>query len=108
MVNGVTAYYENAGFSTRISRRYRSAFRDDWQHWATASSSHIEAEAQVDFQVGYNFKAGDRKGLSLLLQVNNLTERAVRPATIGNGNGAAAVEVQHLRPPVPAGPPYKF
>jgi iron complex outermembrane receptor protein len=93
VVNGVTAYYENAGFSTRISRRYRSAFTATTRSLilGTEYSSHIDAEAQVDFQVGYSFENGPYKGLSLLLQVNNLTDtpsaQTKGPEVGGNGKG---------------------
>jgi iron complex outermembrane receptor protein len=93
VVNGVTAYYENAGFSTRISRRYRSAFTATTRSLllGTESSSHIDAESQVDFQLGYNFETGTYKGLSLLLQVNNVTDapsaQTRGPEIGGNGSG---------------------
>jgi iron complex outermembrane receptor protein len=93
VVNGVTAYYENDGFSSRISRRYRSAFTATTRSLilGTEYSSHIDAEAQVDFQIGYSFDHGSYKGLSLLLQVNNLTDtpsaQTKGPEVGGNGTG---------------------
>jgi iron complex outermembrane receptor protein len=93
VVNSVTAYYENAGFSTRISRRYRSAFTATTRSLllSTEYSSHIDAESQVDFQIGYSFENGPYKGLSLLLQVNNVTDapsaQTAGPEVGGNGKG---------------------
>jgi iron complex outermembrane receptor protein len=92
-VNSVTAYYEKDGFSTRVSRRYRSAFTASTRSiiLGTEYSSHIDAETQVDFQIGYSFEHGAYKGLSLLLQVNNVTNEPSAetsgPEVGGNGKG---------------------
>jgi iron complex outermembrane receptor protein len=74
-VYSLTAYYEKHGFSARISQRYRSAFTATTRSVLlnTETSTHIDAERQVDLQLGYAFNDGMLKGLSLLLQVNNLT-----------------------------------
>ena len=75
-VSNVTAYYERGGFSTRISQRSRSAFIGEIQGFgADRETRYIEGEKLVDFQVGYAF-AGDWDGLSVILQVNNLTNEA--------------------------------
>ncbi|GAB3454198.1 TonB-dependent receptor [Massilia terrae] len=93
VVNSVTAYYEKNGFSTRISRRYRSAFTASTRSilLSTEYSSHIDAESQVDFQLGYSFEQGPYKGLSILLQVNNVTNapsaETAGPEIGGNGKG---------------------
>jgi iron complex outermembrane receptor protein len=114
VVNGVTAYYENAGFSTRISRRYRSAFTATTRSLilGTEYSSHIDAEAQVDFQIGYNFENGAYKGLSLLLQVNNLTDtpsaQTKGPEVGGNGNGQLPWKYNTYGRQVLLGASYKF
>lgn len=75
IVNSLAVYYENQGFSARISQRFRSAFTATTRSvlLGTESSTHIDAEKQIDFQVGYAFGDGPLKNLSLLLQVNNLT-----------------------------------
>ena len=90
-VNSVTAYYEKAGFSTRVSRRHRSAFTATTRGilLSTEYSSHIDAESQVDFQIGYSFEQGTYKGLSLLLQVNNATDTpsAQTSGPVVGGNG---------------------
>jgi iron complex outermembrane receptor protein len=114
VVNGITGYYENAGFSTRISRRYRSAFTATTRSLilGTEYSSHIAAEAQVDFQVGYNFENGPYKGLSLLLQVNNLTDTASEqtkgPEIGGNSNGQLPWKYNTYGRQVLLGASYKF
>lgn len=74
-VYSLAAYYEKHGFSARISQRYRSAFTATTRGVLlnTETSTAIDAERQVDLQLGYAFNDGALKGLSLLLQVNNLT-----------------------------------
>ncbi|MFL6673641.1 MAG: TonB-dependent receptor domain-containing protein, partial [Massilia sp.] len=71
--SNVTLFYEKDGFSTRVSRRYRSAFRGEVTGlFAQRAFSEILAERQIDFQLGYEFKEGRYKNLSIMLQVNNL------------------------------------
>ena len=78
--NNLTGYYEKYGFSARVSQRYRSAFtattRDIFFRPTTREQG---ADKVVDLQLGYAFAdAGSLKGLSLLLQVNNLTDTYTR------------------------------
>jgi len=67
-------FYEKHGFSARVSQRYRSAYRGEVTGlFAQRAFSEILPEKQIDFQTGYSFDDGGRfKGLSVLLQVNNL------------------------------------
>jgi TonB-dependent receptor len=78
--NNLTFYYEKYGFSARVSQRYRSAFtattRDIFFRPTTRSQG---SDKVVDMQIGYNFDDGGMyKGLSILLQVNNLTDTVTR------------------------------
>ncbi len=75
-VNSIEAYFERSGFSARISRRYRSAFTATTRSVLlnTQRSTRIDAESQIDAQIGYEFNPGSSlQGLTLLLQGNNLT-----------------------------------
>jgi iron complex outermembrane receptor protein len=114
VVNGVTAYYEKDGFSTRISRRYRSAFTATTRSLllSTEYSSHIDAESQVDFQIGYSFEHGTYQGLSLLLQVNNVTDapsaQTAGPEVGGNGKGLLPWKYNTYGRQVLLGASYKF
>lgn len=75
--NNLTFYYENAGFEARVSQRYRSPFTATTRDIYLNSTTRQQAADKVmDLQFGYNF--GDNtefKGLSLLLQVNNVTDK---------------------------------
>ncbi|NOS97397.1 MAG: TonB-dependent receptor [Methylotenera sp.] len=79
IVRSMTAYYEHNGFSARISQRYRSSFtaiaRDQF---GDPSLTKIGSEKIVDLQLGYAFETGQLKGLSVLFQVNNLTDEAYK------------------------------
>jgi iron complex outermembrane receptor protein len=113
-VNSVTAYYEKNGFSTRISRRYRSAFTASTHGILlnTESSSHIDAESQVDFQMGYSFEHGPYEGLSILLQVNNLTDapsgQQQGPQIGGVGSGLLPWKYNTYGRQILLGASYKF
>jgi len=73
--NSVTLYYERQGFSARVSQRYRSAFTATTRNiFLNATTLQQQADRVVDMQVGYAFEYGPLKGLSILLQVNNLTD----------------------------------
>jgi iron complex outermembrane receptor protein len=74
-VSGIEAYFERGGFAARVSQRYRSSFTATTRGVVlqTQNSTHIDAERQIDAQVGYSFNEGALKGLSILLQGNNLT-----------------------------------
>jgi iron complex outermembrane receptor protein len=73
-VNNITAYYEDHGFSARISQRGRSRFVTTVRGtFGENVPSAINAEKVVDAQLGYAFQ-GRLEGLSLLLQANNLTD----------------------------------
>lgn len=76
IVNNLTLYYEKNGFSARVSQRYRSAF-DGYTRdvLLVPTVLHTNAEKQVDLQIGYTFEQGSYKGLSLTLQVNNVTDQ---------------------------------
>ncbi len=72
----LTFFYEKKGFSARVSQRYRSPFtsveRNVFFEEVKRSSS---ADKVIDAQVGYAFEGGSLNGLSVLLQVNNLSDR---------------------------------
>ena len=71
----LTFYYEKYGFSARVAARHRSNFLGEFTGFAQTQRElhYIKAETITDLQLGYEFSQGPAKGLSLLLQVNNLT-----------------------------------
>lgn len=76
-VFNVTAYYEKNGFSARVSQRYRSDFVGEIGGIGGATElTYVKADKVVDLQLGYDFP--QLPGLSVLFQVNNLTDTAFR------------------------------
>jgi iron complex outermembrane receptor protein len=79
-------FYEKNGFEARIAQRYRSDFMASVRGvWITNSMSAIQSERITDAQVAYNFQEGPMKGLSLLLQLNNLGDTPYRTETNNDG-----------------------
>jgi iron complex outermembrane recepter protein len=67
-------YYEKAGFSARVATRYRSDYIGEITDYAgDRSDEYVKHELITDFQTGYEFQKGWFQGLSVLFQVNNLT-----------------------------------
>jgi TonB-dependent receptor len=74
--NSVTAYYEKYGVSVRFSQRYRSAFTATTRDiFLNATTLQQQADKVADMQLGYAFEDGQFKGLSILLQINNLNDK---------------------------------
>jgi iron complex outermembrane receptor protein len=91
----LAAYYERDGFQVRISERYRSAFRGEINGLHNDREfTEILADRLVDVQIGYEFNTGGLKGLSVLLQVNNLTN-APYATRQGNGFGTAVAPLEY-------------
>ena len=69
-----TFYYENAGFSARIATRARSKYIGEVTNFANDRAfKYVKGDQITDFQTGYEF-SGRLQGLSVLFQVNNLTD----------------------------------
>lgn len=76
-VYSLTAYYEKNGFSARIGQRRRSDYVGEIGNFAgDRQLRYVVGDAVTDLQLGYSFEEGRYKGLSILLQVNNLTNAA--------------------------------
>ncbi len=82
----VTFYYENNGFSGRISERYRSPFTATTRDiFLNSTTRQQEADRVVDLQLGYAFEHGPYKGLSFLVQVNNLLDQSTQNSKTTTG-----------------------
>ena len=72
-VFNLTGYYEKDGFSARVSQRRRSDFVGEIGGIGGANElTFVKGDSVVDLQLGYDFP--QVKGLSVLFQVNNLTD----------------------------------
>lgn len=69
-----TVYYENAGFSARVATRSRSEYIGEVTNFANDRAfKYVKGDRITDAQLGYEFGEGALRGLSILLQVNNVT-----------------------------------
>ena len=94
-VTNAIVYYEKAGFSARVGQRYRSGFRGEITGLHNAREfTEILPDRQTDAQVGYEFTSGQLRGLSVLLQVNNLTDSPLKTKQ-GNGLGDAIAPLEY-------------
>ena len=87
-VANLALFYERYGFSVRVAERYRSSFTGEAVAlFDQLGYTQIRANRQTDLQLGYAFTGGRWNGLSLLLQVNNLTnssDSTVQVSTLAN------------------------
>jgi iron complex outermembrane receptor protein len=66
-------YYEKAGFSARVAERYRSDFIGEVSDYSGARElTYFQGDKIVDLQLGYEFQTGTMKGLSVLVEMNNV------------------------------------
>ena len=86
-VTNISLYYENYGFQARVGQRKRSDFLGEIQGFgADRALVYIDGESVTDVQIGYTFQAGSSlEGLSILLQVNNVTDEPYRQFFLDNG-----------------------
>jgi TonB-dependent receptor len=69
-----TLYYEKAGFSARVATRARSKYIGEVTNFANDRSfKYVKGDQITDAQLGYEFTEGRFQGVSVLFQVNNLT-----------------------------------
>ena len=86
-VTNISLYYENYGFQARVGQRKRSDFLGEIQGFgADRALVYIDGESVTDVQIGYTFQEGSSlEGLSILLQVNNVTDEPYRQFFLNNG-----------------------
>ncbi|WP_447736695.1 TonB-dependent receptor [Rhodanobacter soli] len=88
-VANLALYYEKYGWSVRVAERYRSSFTGEAVAlFDQLGYTKILANRQTDFQLGYAFSEGNLNGLSLLLQVSNLSntaDKSVQVSGLPNG-----------------------
>lgn len=111
-ISNITLYYERHGFSARASQRHRSWFFGEKQGFGGDRDRlvAIRGEDITDVQFGYAFADGTMlEGLSLLLQVNNITNEKYREffPIDAEGNGTPRFEAEYGRQ-ILLGATYKF
>ena len=87
-----TLFYENAGFSARVATRARSKYIGEITNYSNDRSFRfVKGDQITDAQTGYEFQEGRLKGLSILFQVNNLTNE---PYVAYAGDEARLIDYQ--------------
>jgi TonB-dependent receptor len=82
-VGALTLYYEKYGASVRIAETYRSPFTGEVVgNFDQLGYTQIAIDRTVNLQAGYELQDGPAKGLSFLLQINNLTNSPYKTVQI--------------------------
>ncbi|WP_395945750.1 TonB-dependent receptor [Brevundimonas sp.] len=106
VLNG-TLYYERYGFQSRVSARYRSDYLGEVAGFGNGRTLRsVAAETVVDAQIGYEFQSGPLEGLSILAQVNNLTDEPFK--TFENGDERRTIDYQSYGRTFAVGMNYRF
>jgi iron complex outermembrane recepter protein len=106
-VGNATLYFEKNGFQVRGSYRYRSAFLGEVAGLsANPDFRQARAEVVVDAQIGYEFQNGPLKGLAILLEGKNLTDRPF--VTFQNNDPRQVIDYQRYGRDFYLGVSYKF
>jgi iron complex outermembrane receptor protein len=106
-VINATLYYERNGFQARVSNRYRSDFLGEVAGFGNGRTLRSVAEENVvDAQIGYEFQAGPLEGVSILAQVNNLTDEPFK--TFENGDERRTIDFQRYGRTYAVGLNYRF
>ena len=95
-----TLYYERGGFSARVATRARSEYIGEVTNFANDRAlKYVKGDEITDAQLGYEFGAGRMEGLSILFQVNNLTNEPYIAYAVTED---APAGLPAVRPPVSA------
>ena len=106
VLNG-TLYYERYGFQSRVSARYRSDYLGEVAGFGNGRTLRsVAAETVIDAQIGYEFQSGPLEGLSVLAQVNNLTDEPFK--TFENGDERRTIDYQSYGRTFAVGVNYRF
>jgi iron complex outermembrane receptor protein len=106
-VANLTVYFERDGFQARVSDRYRSDYLGEVAGFGNGRTLRsVAAENVVDAQVGYEFQSGPLRNLSVLAQVNNLTDEPFK--TFQNGDERQTIDFQRYGRSFLFGVSYKY
>ena len=106
-VHGAQVYYEQGGFSVRISENYRSSFLGDFSsNIGDPVQRVVNATTLLDAQIGYAFDSGALDGLSLSLQGYNLNDEPTVSAD--KGDQARVIDYQSYGRTFALSATYKF
>lgn len=100
-------YYDKKGIQARVSYRFRSTFLGEVAGLSAAPTfRQVKAEGILDAQIGYEFQSGPLKGLAILAQAKNLTDRPF--VTYQNDDPRQVIDYQRYGRDYYLGVTYKF
>ena len=100
-------FYEKHGIQARVSYRVRSSLLGEVAGLSAAPTfRQVKAEGILDAQIGYEFQSGPLKGLSILAQAKNLTDRPF--ITYQNNDPRQVIDYQRYGRDYYLGVAYKF
>jgi len=106
VANG-TLYYQHNGFEARVSDSYRSSFLGEVSGIsATRIEQDIAGGSTYDAQVSYSFDSGKLKGLTLIAQGSNLSNKIFK--TYQNGDARQVLTWERYGRRYDVGISYKF
>lgn len=111
-----TLYYEQHGFSARVSNRYRSSNRQYITNFGVPNFggdvnpnggfSLAQPESVIDAQLSYTFQAENLKGITVYLQAYNLNNEPL--VTYDSGDPRRVINYQEYGASYSAGVSYRF
>ena len=105
VANG-TVYYEKYGFAARFAARYRSKYIGEVTNFANERAlRYVDGGTFMDAQVSYGWDEGMLDGLTLLFQINNISNE---PYYAYNQNKARFQDYQEYGTVYLLGASYKF
>ncbi|NII11396.1 TonB-dependent receptor [Oleiagrimonas sp. C23AA] len=82
-VANLALYYEAHGWQIRVAERYRSSFTGEAVAlFDQLGYTKVLANKETDFQASYDFSGARTKGLSVVLQISNLTNEPYKTEQI--------------------------
>jgi len=100
-------YFEKSGFQARVNYRYRGKFLGEVAGLSAAPTyREAKAEGILDAQLGYEFQNGPLKGLAILVEAKNLTNRPF--ITYQNNDPRQVIDYQRYGRDYYLGLTYKF
>lgn len=100
-------YFEKSGFQARVNYRYRGKFLGEVAGLSAAPTyREAKAEGILDAQLGYEFQSGALKGLGILVEAKNLTNRPF--VTYQNDDPRQVIDYQRYGRDYYVGLTYKF
>jgi iron complex outermembrane recepter protein len=107
-IGTATLYYERHGFAARVSARHRTEYRGNVYTFGPRGENYrtIDDETVIDAQISYAIQSGALKGITFILQANNLTDEPL--VTYAGDDSRHTIDYQQYGAMYSAGISYRF